>query len=341
MHDYNVTKLCGELELESPAENLDLFMKEVLSRGSVDGVFGVKLMWDALGHFLDEANFLQAEEENVRVHQFFERYFPQAQLVFFDRENKVNQAISYDKAIQSGKWHSHDENTVKGNDELIFDPTIIHWIVDTFDKRKNDWIEFFNTSGMESYPLNYEQLTRDIVGELQKLVEWLYGYSQKVVPNLDHVREPVSDEINQCWQQWYTTLEKEKNWRKINGEAPNLKRLWIDPQSMEVNPDSGVARSLKFNVRNLSDEELVIADEHVEDCVIAVQVNPKRRVLRRYHLDRVSIPRKLDPLQEIECESHFGEEVRGQNCRMYLIPMIKGRTWIRLTGSNTPEIKIP
>ena len=87
-------------------ESYDRYLDWALEEGTTpNGVFGAKLMWGYLGDFAD---LLRGIEGNagLPIPELLERSFPDLRYVQITRRDKVRQAVSLWKAVQTQAWRA-------------------------------------------------------------------------------------------------------------------------------------------------------------------------------------------------------------------------------------------
>ena len=94
---------------EQPGE-FEAWFRYVLQRGTtLNGVFGAKMMWN----YLDDFKLRMAELPGLGDLSFNERLdavFPRLKIIFIRRRDKVAQAVSLWKAIQTQQWRTESES---------------------------------------------------------------------------------------------------------------------------------------------------------------------------------------------------------------------------------------
>src|ERR1700722_18637276 len=100
---------------EQPGE-FESWFRYVLQRGTtLNGVFGAKMMWN----YLDDFKLRMAELPGLGNLSFNERLdavFPRLKIIFMRRRDKVAQAVSLWKAIQTQRWRTHSESDSEEDD---------------------------------------------------------------------------------------------------------------------------------------------------------------------------------------------------------------------------------
>lgn len=178
-----------------------------------NGVFGLKTS-SAPGYFDDLLREVGRLSPGVGVGEALAAAFPNLRLVFLTRRNKVRQAVSHWRAIQSDLWHlpRNGKNKVPPEDAYRFEAidTLVHDIV----MREAAWQHFFDQLGLspmtvvyEDFAVEPEQVTRQILTYLG--LEPVPGWC---LPELPH--RPIADELSERWVQRFRS-ERQKNWDRI------------------------------------------------------------------------------------------------------------------------------
>jgi trehalose 2-sulfotransferase len=107
-----------------------------------NGVFGFK------------AHFFQLEEAFPR--DSLEEAFPGLRYVYITRDDRLRQAISWARALQTHKWASDHE--VRVQETEVFRRRQIDRLISGIAERERRWEKFFAESGTEPLRLTYESL---------------------------------------------------------------------------------------------------------------------------------------------------------------------------------------
>jgi trehalose 2-sulfotransferase len=130
--------------------NAEEYLELVLSAGSTpNGVFGAKVMFGALPDLAP---------------------FPNPRFVWLRRRDRVAQAVSFAKAVQTGSWHHWDP-------EPTTQPSYRFDAVDALLREIDDldacWQRWFEHEGIEPLKLAYESVVADPRAETLRVLEFL------------------------------------------------------------------------------------------------------------------------------------------------------------------------
>ena len=170
------------------------YLQAARAHGSTpNGVFGAKLMWDALQD-------LQTKLEPATLTDVFDA----PRFIHLHRDDVIAQAVSWLRAEQTDTWYLGGHGEISGNTPAptrpapAYDDERITELIQTITEQNRAWDAWFTTTGARPYRLSYTDLTTDPPGTVRKLLTFL-GLS------LPAGREPVahhrrqSDALNTRW----------------------------------------------------------------------------------------------------------------------------------------------
>ena len=131
-------------------ETYDRYLAWALREGTTpNGVFGAKLMWGYLGDF---ATLLRGIEGNAGrpVPELLARSFPGLRYVQITREDKVRQAVSLWKAVQTQAWRQDGGGATGEKAEPVFSFRAINFLVRQLTAHDASWDAYFLGLGVES-----------------------------------------------------------------------------------------------------------------------------------------------------------------------------------------------
>jgi LPS sulfotransferase NodH len=144
----------------------------VLQRGtSRNGVFGAKMMWNYFDDFRSRVKELPGLGD-ITFSQALDIIFPQLRIVFVRRRNKVAQAVSLWKAIQTQQWRNEDESSRDDPSVEYHYPALKHLVneLHLWDARWEDW---FHATGREPIRVIYEDFVDTRAATLGRVLDAL------------------------------------------------------------------------------------------------------------------------------------------------------------------------
>jgi LPS sulfotransferase NodH len=123
-------------------------------------VFGAKLMWGYLGDF---ATLLRTIDgmAGLPVPELLTRAFPGLRYIQITREDKVRQAVSLWKAVQTQAWKQVDDAGSEPAAKPVFSFRAINYLVRLLTAHDASWDAYFLGRGQPPLKLTYEELAAD------------------------------------------------------------------------------------------------------------------------------------------------------------------------------------
>lgn len=140
-------------------ETYDRYLDWALSEGTTsNGVFGAKLMWGYLGDFAEMLRGIDGMA-GLAIPDLLARAFPGLRYIQITRRDKVRQAVSLWKAVQTQAWKREPGAGVQEpSAELIFSFRAINYLVRLLTAHDASWDAYFLGLGYEPLKLTYEEL---------------------------------------------------------------------------------------------------------------------------------------------------------------------------------------
>jgi trehalose 2-sulfotransferase len=148
------------------------WFKYVLQRGtSRNGVFGSKMMWNYFDDFRERIRELPTLGE-ATLNQALDVLFPRLRIVFVRRRDKVAQAVSLWRAIQTQQWRNEVELPP---DELVadYDYSAIKHLVDELHRWDARWEDWFHATGRQPIRVIYEEFVGARAATLGRVIDEL------------------------------------------------------------------------------------------------------------------------------------------------------------------------
>lgn len=181
------------------------YLATVLDEGTTpNGVFGAKMMWGYFGDFIDNIRQIPAYQE-MSIPDILATVFPNLQYIRVTRRNKVRQAVSLWKAIQTRAWRQDEQSTPTEQHsykELVFHFEAIDHLVRLISAHDAAWEQFFANSRVQPLTVVYEELAR--------------AYEETALNILRYLRIPIPENLvfgERHMKQQANTLSDEWVWR--------------------------------------------------------------------------------------------------------------------------------
>ena len=164
-------------------------------------------MWGHLADFLDLLTGDSDPSCSGRLDHCLRTTFPSLKYIHVTRQDKVRQAISLWKAIQTRQWRLDVGARVTGQFRVpVFDFEAINHLRSQLTAEDLAWASFFRTTGIQPLVLRYEEFGSDPADALAKTAE-LLGLPDELRTSI----EPLtiikqSDGQSDEWVDQYTSL---------------------------------------------------------------------------------------------------------------------------------------
>jgi trehalose 2-sulfotransferase len=180
----------------------DEHIARTLERGTTpNGVFGAKIMW---GHLRDLSALAGAEPPELFDRLVQERgRTPFLHYVWVSRRDRVRQAVSLWKALQTQAWAA-DDGDGAGHEPVYSYEAIDHLraLIAAHDRA---WMAFFDTHGIEPLAVTYEQVAADLPGVVRSVLEYL----DLDAAAADGVRPPMERQADARSDEWVERYERD------------------------------------------------------------------------------------------------------------------------------------
>lgn len=163
---------------EQPGE-FEAWFRYVLQRGTTpNGVFGAKMMWN----YIDDFKWRMSELPRLGSLSFNERLdavFPRLQIIFIRRRDKVAQAVSLWKAIQTQQWRTESESDTEdqvvqpGAFEPVYDYRAIEHLLNELHRWDARWEDWFHATGRQPIRVIYEEFVTSRAATIGRVLDAL------------------------------------------------------------------------------------------------------------------------------------------------------------------------
>ena len=205
-HEPSLQKWFGYYGLEEAAfkdrrDALRATFNAAIEHGKGDSdVFALRLQRHSFAFFSEQLSILHPSLQTDKSR--IEAVFGKTLFIHLTRENKLDQAISYIKAQQSGLWHMASDGTelerLGEPQELRYDREAISAQIDEFEQMETAWRKWFALERIEPLRITYDELSSAPYATLARVLKAL-GLHQ----DLEHERTPpvakLADQVSEAW----------------------------------------------------------------------------------------------------------------------------------------------
>jgi LPS sulfotransferase NodH len=181
------------------------YLAWVLAAGTTpNGVFGAKLMWGHVDHFVSYLRDLR-EHAGTPVPQMLDTVFPSLRYVRVLRRDKLRQSVSLWKALQTAAWRAQGERSggeAAERREPQFSFDAIDYLRRQITVQEVAWTTYFEENGIEPLTVVYE----DFLGRYEETLGATLAYlgvpvAGRHAPELEMSRQ--SDSTSDEWVERY------------------------------------------------------------------------------------------------------------------------------------------
>ena len=199
----------GPVAQANGATTRDEFLDVVKRLGTSDnGVFGVKVMFNHLDNIV--SNFQEMPQyAGLDRAAIFHTVFPNLHVIDVKRRDRLRQAISYARLVQTGVYLVTEDWQPESTGEPVYDFETIKAMIELIEDGERGWAEFYNELSLTPYEIVYEDLltTDGMDRTLRGLVRHL-----GIEPNFDTPPAPRSivqaDELTEQWIERYRSEDR-------------------------------------------------------------------------------------------------------------------------------------
>lgn len=185
----------------SEREVLQTIFRTAIAEGSLEtGIFGLRLQRHSFDVFTQKLAVLHPHASSDAAR--FRAAFGRTLFIHLIRRDKIEQAVSYVKAQQSGLWHAAPDGTelerLSPPQTPVYDAAAIRAAVETMTADDRDWNDWFVREGLDPLHLTYEALSASPLETLRQVLDRL-GLDRATATGLAPSVKKLADGTNQDW----------------------------------------------------------------------------------------------------------------------------------------------
>jgi LPS sulfotransferase NodH len=216
----------GEFFLSKPGEtwekrwdapSRDEFIQRVLQQNTgANGVFGAVVMWSYFERMLEMLREL-GEYNGLIGAELIAEVFNQPKYIWMRRRDRVEQAVSWAIACQTGVWAQKVGITSQPSTSPKFDFKVIDEWCNRIAAHETSWTNYFRESQIQPLVLYYE----DVVACHRAAAECVLEFLALPLPRQLEIRAPaIEKQANEVSAQWAASYRKLK--RKQTGKLRQI-----------------------------------------------------------------------------------------------------------------------
>lgn len=148
------------------------YLAKTIEQGTTpNGVFGAKVMWGYFDDFVKKVRGIPIYQD-IPLGELLSTVFPDVHYIWIRRKDKVRQAISHWKAMQTNIWLWTTDEPPLPAAEPTFDFAAIDHLVQEIATHEAAWQQYFKTCHAEPFAVIYE----DFVSAYEETVLSILNY---------------------------------------------------------------------------------------------------------------------------------------------------------------------
>ena len=188
-------------EFGSRHEALKAAFASAFERGKGNGeIFALRLQHHSFAYFAEQLSLLYPSLFDDKSR--FQAAFGRTLFIHLTRKNKLEQAISYVKAAQSGLWHIASDGTelerLSAPREPFYDREMIASQRDAFTQMEAAWQAWFAQEQIEPLQVTYDELSAAPYATLGRVLRAI-GLAAEPIDERTPPVAKLADAINREW----------------------------------------------------------------------------------------------------------------------------------------------
>jgi LPS sulfotransferase NodH len=173
-------------------ESYGRFVEAAKRYGTRDHVYGLKIHW------MDVATLAHNIGFRGRPADVLEHLFPGALFVNVVRRDRLTQALSWFRALETEVWWRWAAAPPVKPPRL--DPDKVRALMVEIDRQQSEWLRYFHERGITALTVEYEELVRDRRGQIGRVLAFLGRDSAAAaaIPDPSMLRQ--ADDVTERWR---------------------------------------------------------------------------------------------------------------------------------------------
>lgn len=191
------------IDFATRREMLDGIFGAAKARGKGEtDVCGIRLQRGSFAFFMEQLQFLYPDTASDLGR--IEAAFGPTLFIYLSRQDKLDQAISYIRAEQTGLWHRRADGTdlerLEPRRRDGYDPEAIRSQAAEFVDFDKAWRSWFEGQSVAPLEVSYEALSREPQKQLARILDKL-GADGSNVPEISMPTTKLADDVNRQWRE--------------------------------------------------------------------------------------------------------------------------------------------
>jgi len=180
------------------------YLRWALREGTTpNGVFGAKVMWGYFNGFVTGLRWAVPGRQRLSVCELAPSVFPDLRYLWVTRRDKVRQAVSLWRALQSWSWSSDQGAAPDEADHLRYSAVAIEHLIRDIQAHEGEWQAYFGECGVEPFTVVYEDFVQDYEGTIREILHHVGAPGADAASVAPPQRQPQSDGLSKSWADRY------------------------------------------------------------------------------------------------------------------------------------------
>ena len=185
-------------------ERYDQYLDWALEEGTTrNGVFGAKVMWGYFNGFVTGLRWAVAGRQRLAVCDLAPSVFPSLRYLSVTRRDKVRQAVSLWRALQTWSWSSEQNAAESAGGHLVYSHAAIAHLIRDIEGHEYEWRAYFREAEVEPLTIVYEDFVRSYEQTLREILRYLEVPEAETVEIVQPRRGRQSDDLSRQWADRY------------------------------------------------------------------------------------------------------------------------------------------
>ncbi len=182
-------------------ERYEQYLEWAVQAGTTpNGVFGAKVMWGYFNGFVTGLRWALPNRQRLPVPELVQSVFPNLTYITMSRRDKVRQAVSLWRALQTWSWSS-EQRAAAGR--LTYSHAAIAHLIADIEDHELGWRSYFRECGVEPFDVVYEDLAGRYEDSIRDILRHLGIAEADTVPIALPTRRRQADDLSRRWAERY------------------------------------------------------------------------------------------------------------------------------------------
>ena len=229
-----------------------------------NGVFGAKMMWSYFGHFVSEVRRLpDYKGELVAVHDLLQAVFPNLHYIWIKRHDKVRQAVSVVRALQTKVWKVTTDTPIapKPKNKPVFSFWQIDYWAQKLEAHEAAWQQYFMANNIQPFIVEYEDFVLKYEETTIQILKYLrISETERIQFEAKRMKKQADEESEQ-WVQRYQYLKIKSKRHHLVSLANRFLLALLQSKQLESFRTGGSSKDLISPMRTTIDEKVLSLED--------------------------------------------------------------------------------